>query len=181
MPPEETISSVSTSGAATMAATQEQASSSSLATSLKSVFQNPFVVLASIGESIFGAIANGVSKFYQNGVENSPPNSFAQRLWTYLARHTPLNAGMWQFFDAETDFGRQLNDFLPNWKFLDETDDSASDNKNMDLKELVSKLKNDWNVNKVYCWHSLHGYWRGVSEYGESDFDGLGDPKLLKT
>eukprot|EP00536_Pseudo-nitzschia_multiseries_P007832 jgi/Psemu1/256612/estExt_Genewise1Plus.C_1890006 len=39
----------------------------------------------------------------------------------------------------------------------------------MALKELVDSLKHDWKVNRVYCWHSIHGYWRGVSnELGES-------------
>lgn len=132
------------------------------------MFQNPLDVLSSIGESIFGVIASGVTKCYQNYVEKAPPGSFPKRIWTFLARYSPLNQGLWQFFESETDFGRQLNDFPPNWKFLDGTEESSAssttEKKNMDLKELVGTLKKDWKVNKVYCWHSIHGYWRGVSD-----------------
>merc|ERR1712021_211762 len=46
---------------------------------------------------------------------------------------------------------------------------SKTKKKNIALKELVGTLKDELNVNKVYCWHSIHGYWRGVSdELGKS-------------
>jgi len=168
MPPPDSmaISSVSSSGAATIAATQEQATTTSsplsaILSSVRSIFQNPLDTLSSIGESLFGVIASGVTKYYQKYVENAPPGSFPKRLWTFLARYSPLNYGLWQFFESETDFGRQLNDFPPNWKFLDQNEDSSA---SMDLKDLITTLKSDWKVNKVYCWHSIHGYWRGVSD-----------------
>lgn len=180
MPPPDSmeITSVSPSGAATLASTQEQASETSsplarIFSSVRSLIQNPLEALSNIGESIFGVIASGVTKCYQEYVENAPLGSFPNRLWTFLARYSPLNYGLWQFFDSETDFGRQLNDCAPNWKFLDETEESSESSsatkKNMGLKELVGTLKQDWKVNKVYCWHSIHGYWRGVSdELGKS-------------
>mmetsp|Transcript_21000 Transcript_21000/g.45780 ORF Transcript_21000/g.45780 Transcript_21000/m.45780 type:complete len:1019 (-) Transcript_21000:67-3123(-) len=137
--------------------------------------RNPLDLVSSIGGSIFGVIAGGVTKCYQKYVEKAPVDSLPKRLWTFLARHTPLNYGLWKFFDSETDFGRQLNDFDPNWKFLadpiekSENKTPQKDNKNMPLKELVTALKQDWKVNRVYCWHSMHGYWRGVSsELGRS-------------
>jgi len=174
MPPQNSteVWSVSSSGAATIAATQEQVSTSfsplsAVISSVRSMFQNPLDTLSNIGGSIFGVIASGVTKCYQKYVENAPPGSFPKRVWTFLARYSPLNYGLWQFFDSETDFGRQLNDFPPNWKFLDETEESSASStteKNMNLKELITTLKSDWKVNKVYCWHSIHGYWRGVSD-----------------
>jgi len=179
MPPPDSmeVSSVSSSGTAVAAipTTQEQnlATASPLeaiASSVKSMFLNPLETLANIGGSIFGVVASGVTKCYQKYVENAPLGSLPNRLWTFLARHSPLNYGLWKFFDSETDFGRQLNDFPPNWKFLDEDKESpSSSTKNMALKELIGTLKNEFKVNKVYCWHSIHGYWRGVSdELGKS-------------
>mmetsp|Transcript_13249 Transcript_13249/g.37288 ORF Transcript_13249/g.37288 Transcript_13249/m.37288 type:complete len:1115 (+) Transcript_13249:192-3536(+) len=147
------------------------------------IFRNPLETLSNIGGSIFGVVASGVTNCYQKYVENAPVKSLPKRMWTFLARHSPLNYGLWKFFDSETDFGRQLNDFSPNWKFLEETTPSEPEpeperkpstqsngkSTTMALKELVSSLKHNWKVNRVYCWHSIHGYWRGVSnELGES-------------
>jgi raffinose synthase len=170
------IASMTSSGAAVATIPQDQvlADSSAMAAiassfqAVVSAFQNPLDTLANIGGSIFGVIATGVTNCYQKYVENAPLGSFPNRLWTFLARYSPLNYGLWEFFDSETDFGRQLNDCNPNWKFLEENEESSSSssaaNPNMALKELVTTLKEDWNVNKVYCWHSIHGYWRGVSD-----------------
>ena len=80
--------------------------------------------------------------------------SLPNKIWSVLA-NTILKAGLWNFFDTETDFIRQLSGFNPNEKF--ETTD-------MSLKDLVATLKTELGVKSVYCWHALHGYWRGVSE-----------------
>ena len=176
--------SLSLSGSSDILLEEEAASSNSMEASktdesdsslMSFISRNPLDLLSSIGGSIFGVIASGVTNCYQKYVEKAPVDSLPKRLWTFLARHTPLNYGLWKFFDSETDFGRQLNDFDPNWKFLkDPTEKSENeipqkDNKNMALKELVTALKQDWKVNRVYCWHSMHGYWRGVStELGQS-------------
>ena len=135
---------------------------------------------------MFTVVAEQIAAIYQYSVVKSSYDSIPHRTWTLLARNfLPLNAGLWSFFDTETDFGRQLNDFEPNWKFrkrgpttntVTADNDGSTNNanntnfcKNMDLKDLVSTLKDDWNVNRVYCWHSLHGYWRGASnELGRS-------------
>jgi len=183
MPPPNSmeVSSVSSSGSAAAAiaipttAPEQAVTLSSAVEAIVSSVLAPLETLSDIGGSVFGVIASGVTKCYQKYVEKTPFGSFPSRLWTFVARHTPLNYGLWEFFDSETDFGRQLNDFTPNWKFLEETEelaiasDSVTTKKNMDLKELVGTLKQDWKVNKVYCWHSIHGYWRGVSdELGKS-------------
>ena len=75
-------------------------------------------------------------------------------IWSFLA-NTVLKGGLWNFFDTETDFNRQLDGFNPNNKF---------ESSGTSLKELVTGLKTDLGVKSVYCWHALHGYWRGVSE-----------------
>ncbi|EED96566.1 glycosyl hydrolase, partial [Thalassiosira pseudonana CCMP1335] len=56
------------------------------------------------------------------------------------------------YFETETDFCRQLKAFTPNEKF-----------QKFGLKNLVTKLKRDFGVRQVLCWHALHGYWRGIS------------------
>jgi hypothetical protein len=122
-----------------------------------------------ITTALFSIIATAVVSVYQKYVEKSHYTSYSSRIWTYLARNfTPLNAGLYKFFDTETDFGRQLNNFHPNSKFnttntneeKEEEENGANNNNNnnnMELKELVRTLKEDWNVNRVYCWHSMHG------------------------
>jgi len=179
MPPPNSVE-VSSSGTAVISTTYERASVksstlSAIVSSARALLQNPLETLSGIGESLFGVVASGVTKCYQNYVEITPAGSLPRKVWTFLARNTPLNNGLWAFFDSETDFGRQLNDFAPNWKFLEEPETgttkttSKTKKTNIALKELVGTLKDELNVNKVYCWHSIHGYWRGVSdELGKS-------------
>merc|ERR1740117_1730111 len=70
----------------------------------------------------FSTIATTVIAVYQQYVEKSNYASYPSRIWTYLARNfVPLNAGLYKFFDSETDFGRQLNNFHPNSKFATNT------------------------------------------------------------
>lgn len=146
-------------------------SSPNISTIKTALIVTPAQILSKLGESLFGLAATTVAYCYQRFVEKAPAGSFPHKLWTFLARHTPLNYGLWEFFDSETDFGRQLDDFQPNWKFENDkgqhqerTELVEGQNKsNMDLKDLITTLKQDWNVNRVYCWHAMHGYWRGVS------------------
>lgn len=42
--------------------------------------------------------------------------------------------------------------------------DDAEGVKVKTLKGLVTELKSELGVKNVFCWHALHGYWRGVSE-----------------
>ena len=85
-----------------------------------------------------------------------------------------LKQGLEKYFEEETDFCRQLDDFEPNWKFSSSKDMKREEAKvggdsEMSLGDLVQTLKSDMDVKKVYCWHALHGYWRGVTnEVGDS-------------
>jgi mRNA-degrading endonuclease YafQ of YafQ-DinJ toxin-antitoxin module len=76
-----------------------------------------------------------------------------------MARKSPLKLGLWNYFDSSTDFGRQLNSFEPNIKFQ-----RGHHTSSMSLADLVKTLKTDLDVKKVYCWHALHGYWRGATD-----------------
>jgi raffinose synthase len=97
-----------------------------------------------------------VESFYENFVRKAPNGSWGNKAWKFLSR-TVLKSQLWNFFDTETDFNRQLDGFDANFKF-----DNAAQGKS--LKDLVSNLKQNFGVKRVFCWHALHGYWRGVSE-----------------
>ena len=125
----------------------------------------PAIVL--LAEFLSDKVAETATDYYQDKVEKAPHGSIHNRIWTFLAK-TVLKAGLWNFFDTQTDFARQLGGFEPNFKFEKSNDDEHS-NGVSSLKDLVSKLKTELNVKHVYCWHAIHGYWRGVSnELGKS-------------
>jgi raffinose synthase len=106
---------------------------------------------------LFGALVEVVSGFYNNYVRGAPHDSWGVGVWTFLTHNTPLKGQLWQYFDQQTDFNRQLSGFNPNRKF-DRPDGTGT------LKSLIAELKGELDVKRVYCWHALHGYWRGVAE-----------------
>ena len=97
-------------------------------------------------------------------------------MWAWLTR-TALKAQLWSYFDSETDFGRQLEGFGPNAKFEPEpqlepaaggataavAEEGGAGAEVRSLAALVARAKLHEGVARVYCWHALHGYWRGVS------------------
>eukprot|EP00980_Cylindrotheca_fusiformis_P014543 scaffold3914_cov121-Cylindrotheca_fusiformis.AAC.12 len=122
-----------------------------------------FGLISRLGDAVVNRIGALFGAFYDGFVKKAPHGSLPNRIWTRLAR-TVLKNGLWNFFDTQTDFNRQLDGFQPNFKF--QATNGTKDS--MPLKELVDKLKTELDVKRVYCWHALHGYWRGVS-------DNLGD------
>lgn len=56
-------------------------------------------------------------------------------------------------FYSNEDFNRQLDGFEPNFKFLDSDEKTGS----MPLSELVTELKTELGLKRVYVWHALHG------------------------
>ena len=125
-------------------------------------------MMSRVGNALFDPIARGVTAYYDGYVKRARHGSLPNRIWTAAAKYTPLKDGLWKFFDSETDFGRQLDSFTPNYKFRDSLDNNKEGG-TMSLKNLVSILKNDYDLKRVYCWHALHGYWRGVTtELGNS-------------
>ena len=112
---------------------------------------------------IISMVTDQATKYYTNKVQRAPYGSFHNRIWVYLAK-TVLKEGLWTFFDTQTDFARQLNDFEPNFKFEKAAHGlPVAEGQVASLKEMVSMLKLDLGVKNVYCWHAIHGYWRGIS------------------
>ncbi|KAG7370171.1 raffinose synthase [Nitzschia inconspicua] len=130
-----------------------------------------FLFAKVVGTAIFDLAAKGLTHFYERFVQKSSHDSIPSRIWTFLARNTLLKQGLEKYFDEETDFCRQLDSFDPNWKFEGDNAQSRgtqdAPESSMTLSELVKKLKSEMGVKKVYCWHAIHGYWRGItSELG---------------
>jgi hypothetical protein len=109
-------------------------------------------VLSRLGNAAFGKIAAFFTAYYDKYVQRAPHGSFNNKMWTLLSR-TVLKKGLWDFFDSETDFNRQLDEFEPNFKFLKSDGEIDS----MPLADLVKELKTDLGLKRIYCWHALHG------------------------
>lgn len=89
-----------------------------------------------------------LSYWYENYVHNAPHESFWNKVWKKVVPKSALL----DYYDDYTDFARQLQSFEPNSKF-------------QNLTSFVEELKNPERVGAielVYCWHALHGYWRGM-------------------
>ena len=115
-------------------------------------------ITSRVASGILSIFAKVVSILYERFVRKARHNSVPNKIWRFLTR-TVLKGQMWGYFDDETDFARQLSGFEANEKFQKNTDDDTS----IDLKELVARLKTELDVTRLFCWHALHGYWRGVS------------------
>jgi raffinose synthase len=112
--------------------------------------------------------ARVLANYYTTKAERASYGTFHNRVWAFLS-HTVLKQGLWNFFDTETDFARQLDGFKPNFKFDKDKANADDDGEVTSLKEMVTKLKTELGVKHVYCWHAIHGYWRGVSnELGDA-------------
>ena len=109
-----------------------------------------------LGGALLALFTRAVAALYARFVERSQHGSPASRLWRLLAA-TVLKGQLRAFFDAETDFARQLSSLGANAKFAGGAGPAAS------LGALVNAAKGDHGVRWVYAWHALHGYWRGVT------------------
>lgn len=121
----------------------------------------PNSIFSRIGNAIKNAMltpfVKAVEGFYEKFVRKASHGSIGNKIWRFLTK-TILKGQMWEYFDKETDFGRQLSGFTPNYKFQEgEHKDVKS------LKDLVAVLKTQLGIKQVYCWHALHGYWLGIS------------------
>jgi raffinose synthase len=110
---------------------------------------------------VMGPIVRAIFSFYERDVEPAHHGSIPNRIWRFWL--PVFKAGLTNYFDSETDFARQLSGFDANHKF-ETTTTGTADTETTTLKDLVSELKTRLGVKSVYCWHALHGYWRGVSE-----------------
>lgn len=115
-------------------------------------------LVSRLANGLLGMFAKLVSVLYEKLVRKAPHNSLPNRVWRFLTR-TILKSQLWDYFDNETDFARQLRGFDPNEKFQK----TLGEKESMSLKELITSLKKGLGVSRFFCWHALNGYWRGVS------------------
>jgi len=109
------------------------------------------------------AASRGLQRWYERVVSRSRYGSLPVRVWTLLATRL-LRSTMEEYYESETDFGRQLGAFAPNRKFEASASGEAAERAGgPKLARLVRELKQRHGVRYVYAWHALHGYWRGVA------------------
>ena len=96
-----------------------------------------------------------VSEWYRNTVHGAHVDSLPSRLWQTLA-HTLLRGQLERMFDEQTDFSKRLISFAANEKF-----ESAA--AGTSLGQAVGRWKAKYGLERVYAWHTIGGYWGGVS------------------
>jgi len=100
-----------------------------------------------------------VASCYRNFVHNARHNAAQLHVWRWAAK-TVLRKPLGQFFAENTPFTKRLSSFEANEKFEDKA-------KGTTLKALVRDLRETFGLRSVYCWHTLGGYWGGVSTTSE--------------
>ena len=96
-----------------------------------------------------------VSEWYRNTVHGAHVDSIPSRLWQTLA-HTVLRGQLERMFDEQTDFSKRLISFVANEKF-------ESPAAGTSLGQAVGQWKRKYGLERVYAWHTIGGYWGGVS------------------
>jgi len=96
-----------------------------------------------------------VSEWYRNHVDGADMDATPVRVWRALAT-TVFKPALRGFFVGETEFCKRLAAFPANEKFEDPK-------KGTSLKLLLESLREELGELRVYCWHTLGGYWGGVS------------------
>jgi len=102
-----------------------------------------------------GALQVLVSFVYRRFIDGARHDALQLRFWRLLAR-TVLRKPLTEFFVQNTPFTKRLQRFAANSKFED-PDAGTS------LKQLLTSLRSTYGLSSVYCWHTLGGYWGGVS------------------
>ena len=93
---------------------------------------------------------------YNGHVDGHDHDSGAVRVWRTLATSV-LKPALAGFFQDKTEFTKRLSAFEANGKFEDPANGRT-------LRSLLDGLRADFGADlKVYCWHTLGGYWGGVS------------------
>ena len=100
-------------------------------------------------------VVAGVVELYRTKVDGADVDTTAVRIWRTLANGV-LRAPLRRFFAEKTEFSKRLGAFEANAKFEDP--DSG-----ISLKGLLRELRSDFGELSVYCWHTLGGYWGGIS------------------
>ena len=100
-------------------------------------------------------VVDAVCDWYRDHVDGKDGDAGAVRVWRALA-NSVLKPALAGFFIEQTEFTKRLSAFEANGKFEHPKGEHT-------LKSLVEEIKDEFNGIKVYCWHTLGGYWGGVS------------------
>ena len=104
-------------------------------------------------------LVDAVVDFYQRKVDGADGHTMPVRVWRALA-NTVLKNTLRRFFAEKTEFSKRLSAFHANAKFEDAAEGTT-------LRGHVSELRSRFGDLRIYCWHTLGGYWGGIST--ESD------------
>ena len=97
----------------------------------------------------------GVTELYRRHIDGADHGKPAVRLWRGLAK-TVLREQLKGFFERNTPFSQRLAAFCANSKFEDAEAGTS-------LEEHLRALRAEFGSLRVYAWHTLGGYWGGVS------------------
>ena len=101
-------------------------------------------------------IVDAVCAWYRDHVDGADNDVLPVRVWRALA-NTVLKPQLAGFFIDRTEFTKRLAAFEANGKFEEPSEGRT-------LRGLLDGLRGEFGQSlKVYCWHTLGGYWGGVS------------------
>eukprot|EP00803_Ostreobium_quekettii_P005322 evm.model.scf_2114.1 EVM.evm.TU.scf_2114.1 scf_2114:2316-14243(+) len=126
-------------------------------------------VIAAVGlvQRIVGWIIGLTHAFlfllYELIIDPAPPGSLRVQAFTALA-HGPLKNTLLQFYAAAGDFSRRLISIKANGKFSSPQAGPGMRylEREERLGEVISYLRQEFDLLNVYCWHGLPAYWSGV-------------------
>lgn len=104
-------------------------------------------------------VVAAVCDWYRDHVDGRDYNAPAVRVWRALA-HSVLKPFLADFFHSKTQFSKRLGAFCANAKFEDAEAGTS-------LKQLLASVREELGPLRVYAWHTLGGYWGGVSTTSE--------------
>lgn len=112
---------------------------------------------------VVGAFQALIILFYQWVVDPAADGTWPVKFFSYMTAG-PLRAPMLQFYADQTNFTRRLVDIRANAKFHgpEATPEAVHSGKREDLASVVAHLRNNLDVDYIYCWHGLSAYWSGV-------------------
>lgn len=105
-------------------------------------------------------MVTAVVDLYRTKVDGADTDTNAVRIWRALANGV-LKSNLRRFFAEKTEFSKRLGAFEANGKFEDEE-------RGISLRSLLESLRTDFGDLSVYCWHTLGGYWGGISVESDS-------------
>jgi raffinose synthase len=108
---------------------------------------------------ILAPFVEAVFSFYRDRVDGADVDTPAVRVWRACA-NSVLKPELRRFFAEKTEFSKRLGSFTANSKFED-PDAGTS------LRGMLADLRDEFGQLRVYAWHTLGGYWGGISTESE--------------